>query len=271
MKNTAYLFILLGALTMCTRVVSAQPADEAKVMLLGVFHFANPGLDAVKTEQINVMTQESQRYLEKVTEQLADFAPTHVLLECLPESAPAYTEEFLAYLAGDFQLKSRESYQLGFRIAEKADLKELHCYDDRSVEWEVEPMMEYLSQNESALFEKFNDTIASITADIEQLHKTLGLEELLLQHNSQEFDDLNKSIYLTTNAAGAGAGFEGANAAASWWHRNFRMYGIIQAIAQPGTRLIVIGGQGHTAILKDLLRLDADRSGVSVLPFLKSQ
>ena len=40
---------------------------QSSVMLLGVFHFANPGLDKVKTDQFNVMTEENQIYLEELT------------------------------------------------------------------------------------------------------------------------------------------------------------------------------------------------------------
>jgi hypothetical protein len=71
-----------------------------------------------------------------------------------------------------------------------------------------------------------------------------------------------------TNSAGAGTNFSGADAAASWWHRNFRMYANIQKLATPDTRLIVIGGQGHTAILKDLLKFDSERQAVDIVPFL---
>ena len=46
------------------------------------------------------------------------------------------------------------------------------------------------------------------------------------------------------------------------------MYANIQAYAPPGSRVLAIGGQGHTAILKDLLRLDKERVGVDVRPFI---
>ena len=51
---------------------------------------------------------------------------------------------------------------------------------------------------------------------------------------------------------------------ASWWHRNFRMYAYIQQHAGPGKRVVAIGGQGHTAILKDLLADDPDRVAADV-------
>jgi len=67
---------------------------------------------------------------------------------------------------------------------------------------------------------------------------------------------MNKDLYLVTSAAGAGTGFEGADAAARWWHRNFRMFANIQQYARPGERVLVVAGSGHTAILRDLLEID---------------
>lgn len=46
------------------------------------------------------------------------------------------------------------------------------------------------------------------------------------------------------------------------------MYALIQKHAQPGSRVIAIGGSGHTAILKHLLSLDADREAVEALKFI---
>ncbi len=54
-------------------------------------------------------------------------------------------------------------------------------------------------------------------------------------------------------------------------HSNFRMYANIQNLANPGDRLVVIGGQGHTAILKDLVKIDSEANFVSVEPYLNSR
>lgn len=259
----------ISSLFLVSAIATAQDSAKAEIMFIGVFHFDNPGLDAIKTDQINVMTEENQRYLEAATDRLAGFSPTHVLLECLPESSPTYTENLLEYIDGEFELAPRESHQLGFRIAEKSGLKELHCYDDRSIEWQFEPMMAHISESEPQVLGKFNQTIEDVTVEIETLQSTKTLEELLLIFNTEEFDKKNKGIYLTTNMAGAGDGFQGADASASWWHRNFRMYANIQTVAQPGTRVIVIGGQGHTAILKDLVELDSERTAEAVSSYLR--
>jgi len=77
-----------------------------------------------------------------------------------------------------------------------------------------------------------------------------------MRSNTAEGDRLNMDLYLATNAIGAGDGYSGADASASWWQRNFRMYANIQKAAQPGERIIAIGGSGHMAILKQLLAID---------------
>lgn len=245
-------------------------ADEppAEVMLFGVFHFANPGRDMVKSEQINVMTPDNQAFLERLAKRIAGFRPTVVLLEFDSEDEVLIQERYRQYLDGDYELGSNEIYQLGFRIAREASLGTIYSFDERTVHWNAEPLFEYMPENDPDTREKMNDLIARISKDREHGHNTMTLAELLLQSNDPEKDRQNKYIYLMTNHVGAGDNFVGADASASWWRRNFRMYANIQKHAQPGERVLAIGGQGHTAILKDLLALDADRSAVDVRPFV---
>ena len=63
----------------------------------------------------------------------------------------------------------------------------------------------------------------------------------------------------------------GADAAASWWHRNFRMYANIQKAAALGDRVLVVAGQGHTAILKELLAADDQRRARDVREYLSEK
>ena len=45
------------------------------------------------------------------------------------------------------------------------------------------------------------------------------------------------------------------------------MYANIQRLAQPGDRVIAIGGSGHMAILKQLLAIDLRLQGVAADPY----
>lgn len=247
--------------------VHAETADKAQVMIMGTFHFANPGLDAVKTDQMNVMTPQNQAYLNAFANRVAAYAPTHVLIECRPEDNVKYDALFQRYVAGDYSLPSNENYQIGFRLAKQAGLKGIICYDNRDVEWKGEALYDYIPTHEPQLEAEKQALIADFTDKITQEHKTKSLQELLLLNNEPTEDALNKFFYVLTNEAGAGTNFVGADAAASWWHRNFRMYAMIQKYAQPGTRVFALGGQGHTAIMKDMLTLDQKRQTVDVRPY----
>jgi hypothetical protein len=256
---------LLGAVLPAT---AGQP-PPARVLLFGVFHFANPGLDVVKTDQIDVMTDENQAYLDALADRFSQFDPTVVLLEFDPERNPGMQERFRQYLDGDYELPSNEVYQLGFRIAARSDAETVHGYDESDIQWQAEPLFQYLETTDTETGARMSALIEEVTLDEQEAQATLSLRELLLRANDPERDALNRSFYLLTNHVGGHENFVGADAAASWWHRNFRMYALVQRHAQPGERVLVIGGQGHIAILRLLLADDRDREAADIRPYLQ--
>lgn len=256
----AVLFLLAGSVR-----ADEQPAE---VLLFGVFHFANPGLDAVRVDQIDVLTPDNQVYLNQLAMRLCAFRPTAVLLEFDPARDQEFQSQLDAYLEDDFDLKSNEIYQIGFRVAEACRVTAIHGFDERQIQWGGDLLLQYLKESEPELLDTMNAQIAEIQESMAQAHQTLSLRELLIHANDPQDDRLNKDLYLLTNVAGAGDGFEGADATARWWHRNIRMYANIQKHATAGERLLVIAGQGHTAILKDLLDIDRRLVARDILPYL---
>ena len=241
-----------------------MPASPAQVMLIGTFHFDNPGLDTVKVSDTDITTEESQQFLQDFAKRLAAFKPTHILLEYNPKNEALLNQRYNDYLAGSYELGINEIYQLGFRIAKAAGLKGVQSFDHRELSWEAEPMFEYAKQHDSPEMAAFNEIIADITKAEEQARASMGLGELLKRSNDIEQDRINMDLYLATNSIGVRDGYSGADSTASWWQRNFRMYANIQQVAKPGARIIAIGGSGHTAILKQLLKTDQRLVGVEV-------
>ena len=251
------LFSLLASLLFCSNAIAEAPA---KVMLMGTFHFANPGLDTVKTNQIDVTTPKNQQYLEKFSARIAhNFSPTVVLLECARERQLELNTEYNKYVAGDFKLPVNEIYQLGFRIAKASGLESVQCFDEREVQWQAGELMKTMPEQAPEIQAEFEAFISDVSTQLETMHADLSLKEILLTMNSREFDEKNQSLYVLLNEIGASESFVGADATASWWHRNFRMYANIQKAAVKDSRVFVIAGQGHTAILKNLLTLDPKR------------
>lgn len=255
---------LFLTLALCLLIPGVHAAEPAQVMLIGTFHFSNPGKDVVKVNDVDVMTEESQQYLQTFTERLASFKPTQVLLEYNPENEDTINQRYRDYLAGGYELGVNEIYQLGFRIARAAGLERVQSFDHRELHWNAKPMFEYAEKNNSPEMKAFDAAIEYHTKEDNQARASMDLRELLMRSNDAGRDRLNMDLYLATNAIGARDGYAGADATASWWQRNFRMYANIQQTAKPGERIIAIGGSGHTAILKQLLAIDQRLVGVKV-------
>ncbi len=247
----------------------AETSPSAQVMLLGTFHFSDRGKDAVNTRSLDVTRAESQQYLADLSQLIAStFRPTRVLREYAPDNDGRLNQHFVAYVDGKFELPVNEIYQLGFRIARLSRLDAVETWDHREVPWQAGAMIEYAKENDPAANAEWEAEIAAITAEMQRRHDTLSLPELLTLSNDPAEFAANKALYVATNDIGAGDGYSGANAAASRWHRNFRMYANVQRVAQPWERVLVIGGSGHIAIIADLLALDAERQAADVRPLL---
>lgn len=272
MKPTSIPVALLGMILALAPVIApaqstTEPAIPAKVMLLGLFHFDNPGLDAVRYEPLDVMQSQSQTYLVELSERLARFAPTKVVLEYPDKSDEVINQRYAAFRSGEFALPRNEIYQLGFRVARLMRHTRVYGFDAAAPAQEIK-LWDYLARD-PATEKRLMDMIGAESARLQQLHRSGSLQDILRLSNSAEEDRRNKGFYMLLNpVAAATREFHGADASADWWHRNLRMYALVQQHAVPGERVLVIAGSGHIAILRDLLRADGDRTEVDVLPYL---
>ncbi|MBT4790132.1 MAG: hypothetical protein HON90_01050 [Halobacteriovoraceae bacterium] len=249
-------------------VLSNLQSKSCKVMLFSTFHFENISKDLVKNSVKNVMLAESQCYLEKLSERISEYSPTTVFLEYDPSDDEKFNNLYQKYLKGEYQLSNNEVDQLGFRIAKLAKLNRVDSFDERNTPWQAKQLFDELEIEDPNLYKEFNKKIQTYQESEGEAHATLSLQELFKKYNGLEMDRHNKSLYLMTNKIGAGNSFAGADATTSWWHRNFRMFAKIQKISKPGARILVIGGQGHIAILKDLVEFDPKLESESILSYL---
>ena len=264
-----HFFAGCASLLLSKSAVAQAPgtAPPARVMLLGLFHFDNPGLDAVRYTPLDVTQSAPQAYLEGLADRLAGFAPTRVLLEYREPSDATINERYARYRSGQFELPRNEIYQIGFRVARRVGLARVHGFDldvpgDDSALWKALPQLPATEARLMAL-------IAAESQRLQQAHQSMTLGQLLAMNNAPEEDRRNKGFYMLLNDAGAADGrFLGADASAHWWRRNLRMYARVQQHAVPGERVLVVAGSGHTAVLRDLLQADAERVAQDVQPLL---
>lgn len=265
--RTLLLLVAIALPLMSWSQSSSNPANTtARVMLLGLFHFDNPGGDAVKYKPLDISQPEPQKYLLELAQRLASFAPTRVVLEYPDTRDALMNRRYADFLSGKFDLPKNEIYQIGFRVAMLAKLTRVDGFDTSAPAKEVR-LWSYLKQ-EPESEAKLLALISGESTRLQGLHDTRTLRDILIMSNTTEEDRRNKGFYMLLNAVGAdGRLFHGADAAADWWHRNLRMYALIQRYATSGERVLVIAGSGHTAVIRDLLRADSERAEEDVLNY----
>lgn len=83
-NGSKYMKTLLTILFTLPFSITTHAAESARVMLIGTFHFSNPGKDAVKVDDVDIFDEASQHYLQQFAKRLAEFKPTRGLLEFDP-------------------------------------------------------------------------------------------------------------------------------------------------------------------------------------------
>ena len=73
--------------------VAAAPAP-VEVMVLGTYHFGNPGLDLNNMKVDSVLTPKRQAELDRVAKALATFKPTRVMVEMQSEAPEFAVAEY---------------------------------------------------------------------------------------------------------------------------------------------------------------------------------
>ncbi|MEQ8626859.1 DUF5694 domain-containing protein [Ekhidna sp.] len=127
MKNLLKLAFCLSILFGCSPNSKEVKSFEKEVMLLGVYHFDNPGLDTHNMDIDDYYSEKRQKEIEEVVSKLKAFSPTKILVEFRPNTQPKLDSLYGLYTNGDIALNEisggrNEVYQLGFRLAKQLGL-----------------------------------------------------------------------------------------------------------------------------------------------------
>ncbi|GAB2955867.1 hypothetical protein GCM10027048_22390 [Hymenobacter coalescens] len=283
MKNFArqlvgLLLTIIGPLS-----AAAQPAP-IQVMTLGTFHFEYPNLDQHKIDranQVDVLAPAHQAELARLSDALARFRPTHVLVEASPAQQARYDSLFRAYVAGRHTLRRDERQQLGFRLARQLGLPRV---------WGVDADGSYYPEllklfNDTARVKRFERFLAhNPDSAIERRYRALHAAEDLLPARAglvAALTTLNEPAnllhkqgsylvggfkYEETPLANTGVDFETSR----WYSRNLRILRNMQRLPiRPGDRVLLIIGAGHAGLLNYFLQCSPEYKLVDVRPYLQ--
>lgn len=110
-------------------------SEPVQVMILGTYHFANPGRDIANMEVDDVLAPKRQAEIAELVNSLAEWAPTKVAVE---DEADAPTLALPGFGDTDALLAAdrNESVQIGFRLARKLGHEAVYGHDERGGEGE---------------------------------------------------------------------------------------------------------------------------------------
>jgi hypothetical protein len=263
-------------------VVSAQ--QKVKVILLGTYHFNNPGNDMVKQKERNILSKESQQDLDNIVDKInmSAYRPDQIFVESDFSEKKELNANYQSYIKNQYhkftdtikraRLKrfytEGETFQLGYRLAKKLKHQELYPIDSL-IEMRFDILMKGIDSNPK-LKKEFDEIKASLSDNC--LEKSNLSEVFLCMNEKSELDD-NLGFYISfANKVMINKDYFGSNLVADWYKRNLIMYSNIQNQLKPDTKnIFVLVGTGHAAILKQFFENDKNFELVDLKEILNSK
>jgi len=247
--NTAYQFKMPSEF---------YPTERANVLVVGTFHFDYPGLDSHKTvdeDKVDVLLEPKKSEVDELVAYIKKFKPNKIAIEA--GTSWKATSKLREYKAGKYQDERSEIFQLGMRIARDFEIDTLYSVNQYSLQREL---YKRDSIYHNSLFDQVDWEIEDPYWDMAT--KWLTYDDLAVKEshlldyfkymNSREVQNANFGLYLTGSFA-TGQG-QGADRLSMWWYnRNLRIFSNIVNITEgPEDRILVLMGNGHAAILRQL-------------------
>ena len=263
---------LAAALAFCSAANAAEPAVD--VMVLGAYHFGNPGLDTNNIKVDSVLTPPKQAQLEAVAKALLEFRPTKVMVEMQSKAPDLSTAAYTRFTVADLTTDANETTQIGFRIANLAGLKTVEGIDEQPGPGEpdyypYDKLQETAAKfGQTGLIDAANAPIKASLARFEQDQKTQSVAELLIGANSDPIYT-GTAYYYSLIPIGDNDLQTGADLNAAWYLRNAKIFAKLMHVTRSGDRVLVVYGSGHGYWLKHFASTVPGYRLVDPVPYLK--
>lgn len=282
--KTSTLFCLLLLTTVVT--LSAQHKATAKtnpkeVLLLGTFHYHNPGADVAKTKSFDILSPSAQKDLDKMTKQLVNYNPTKIFVEWPHNEQKELDSLYNLYKAGNYFkqenlsnfYKKNEIFQLAFRVAKANNLEWVYAIDYTDTNFPYTEVMEDIEANQQTqLQQEIEEKLKWFSADFDaQIEKGVSLIALTLGMNTKtmryESNNLHNNVL---SLAGNTEQFNGALLTAEWYKRNLYMWSLVRKFtAETDERVMVLAGSSHAAMFEIFVDQDNKWKMIEVSQVLK--
>lgn len=274
-----YTNVLLSVL-FCAAASAAAPAAKPRppapieVMVLGSYHFANPGLDVVRTEIESVLSPRRQRELDVLTRTLAEWRPTRVMVEGESDAADLADPGYATFTPDVLTKTANERVQIGYRLARQAGLATVEAIDEQPKAGEPDYFpFDKLSDAAASHGQKalVDGAFAQVQTAMKRFEADQGLQTipaLLERFNDPASPLAGNAGYYAVLPVGDNDAQAGADFNAMWYLRNAKIFAKLMHVAKPGDRVVVLYGAGHFFWLRHFASQTPGYQLVDARPFL---
>jgi Family of unknown function (DUF5694) len=228
---------------------SKEEAKHAEVLVLGVYHMANPGHDIFNMQADDVLSPKRQEEIAELAAVLEKFKPTTIAVE--NDSQGKLNERYAKYLAGQYLLTADEIDQIGLRLAK--DLGHTAVYAvDADGDFPFQRVIDYAkATGQQAKLEAHMGEIGEMVKAQGEYLKTHTVLQTLLYMNSDAKVAQDVGFYYLEARYGEPGDYAGPDLLAEWYRRNVRIYNnVAKLVTSPEDRILVIFGAGHLGWLR---------------------
>jgi hypothetical protein len=249
------IFLLCGLSALLSLSTIAQE-PKTKVVLLGCFHFDNPGLDVAKFENADILSEKRQKEVLEVVELLKKFNPDKIFVEVPVDLQGRMDSNINKYKNGQFTLRGSETHQLGYRLAKELNLPTLYAVDYKEAQFPFDSLIKSATEaKQFNLLGYMKRSIDSIQNDFNESLKKNTIRKMLLNQNTDAVAAMQVGAYFDFLVAGKEGNHVGSYLTSEWWRRNMIIYeNILKRLDGKEKKILVIFGSGHTALLNEMMK-----------------
>jgi len=263
--NTKRILSIVGLAAASLQPASGQPSPtqtpapasaRAEVLVLGVYHMANPGHDIFNTQADDVLTPKRQAEIEELMAALKKFNPTKIAVEA-DVYGDRISKRYADYQAGKYELTRNEIDQIGLRLAKELGHKTVYAADtDGDFPWQRVVNYAKASGRSKELDGIMSEIGTMVNAQSAYLASHTVLATLLYMNADAKVAQ-DVGFYFREAHLAEPGDWAGPDLVADWFRRNMRIYGNVALLADsPNDRVLVIFGAGHLGWLRHAVGSD---------------
>lgn len=256
-----------------TAQAQTRPARPVQVMVLGTWHFANPGQDLINVKSDDVLADKRQAELRALAAALAKFKPTRVMVERVAKTPDLNDPNYAAFSPAMLKEKRDERVQIGYRVAHQLGLDRVYAIDEQPADGEPDyfpfkKVVEFdAARGKGDLMERVTERGAAMMKEFSERQARMSIPEMLKEANAPEAEG-GIDAYYEMLGIGDTEQQPGAELNAMWYMRNAKIFAKLMTVAEPGDRVLVVYGAGHNYWLRHFASETPGYRSIDPRPYL---